>query len=650
MRGIAWRYKVPAFLVMAWSMFAPKIAKSQPKPVESTGLSLAEVPAFVFKVLAAPGQPLDAAPRNAMESRLGYDFSGVRVHDDGRAAAAAQAINARAFTARNNVVFGAGQYSPDTAAGQDLLAHELTHVTQQQGAAPGVASRPGGRPAAGAGPLIIQRQVASAGTEPALPAQASDITAHAEVRGQEIVTTKTLQREGLQSRLVTVFSPVTMTSTQRLFRRSARSPGWTDVTAQALNEKDLNPPGVDADELSVEWNMPLFKPAPPADGIGQQLAENIISEIPPSLVIPYVKDSTLTEHFEFSPPGENPYQHWVGTIGRRWSATGARKTSFWLNKVTSLASAGVEATGAAAFIGRGASSVKAGSLAPDVALPGAARSPAVESPAPQSPSTPAPPAEVPAPTVEIRTPETPHLGTPEASASPHGTTPTRPMRRLPGGARRGAVSQGAGDPVAHPADHPAVEVRTPRTPDYGEPDYSVSPESQAPDPWQAPQQPARPTAPRAPAGHHAATGGAAKDAQDLVDQRKGVVGMQEHRTAPAVRGALGQTGQGLDSTHLVPQAVYRAIGRSPDVALTVNFPKSVNNAIDSAWVPKWNNAVRLGQRITGGDVREWITAGLRNVPEKMLNQATRNTLEWAFENELRSLGISDDTVVVPGLH
>jgi hypothetical protein len=66
-----------------------------------------------------------------MESRLGHDFSRVRVHTDAQAAESATAVNSLAYTVGRNVVFGAGQYRPDTAAGKRLLAHELTHVLQQ---------------------------------------------------------------------------------------------------------------------------------------------------------------------------------------------------------------------------------------------------------------------------------------------------------------------------------------------------------------------------------------------------------------------------------------------------------------------------------------------------------------------------------------
>ncbi len=70
--------------------------------------------------------------RNYFESRFGQDFGQVRIHTDQGATRSAQAASARAFTFGKNVVFGAGEYAPDTAEGKKLLAHELTHVIQQQ--------------------------------------------------------------------------------------------------------------------------------------------------------------------------------------------------------------------------------------------------------------------------------------------------------------------------------------------------------------------------------------------------------------------------------------------------------------------------------------------------------------------------------------
>jgi hypothetical protein len=83
--------------------------------------------------LSTGGQPLSAATRELMENRMGHDFSQVRVHASGRAAAAADAIDARAYTLGQDVVFGRDQYRPEDPSGRRLLAHELVHTLQQRG-------------------------------------------------------------------------------------------------------------------------------------------------------------------------------------------------------------------------------------------------------------------------------------------------------------------------------------------------------------------------------------------------------------------------------------------------------------------------------------------------------------------------------------
>lgn len=93
-----------------------------------------ELNATVNEVLAAPGQLLDSGTRGFMESRFGHDFSQVRVHTGGAAEQSSGALNARAYTVGNNIVFGASQFAPGTSEGRKLLAHELTHVVQQTGA------------------------------------------------------------------------------------------------------------------------------------------------------------------------------------------------------------------------------------------------------------------------------------------------------------------------------------------------------------------------------------------------------------------------------------------------------------------------------------------------------------------------------------
>jgi hypothetical protein len=66
-----------------------------------------------------------------MESRFGHNFSQVRIHSDQAAAKSARAVDAVAYTIGRDIVFGEGRYEPATRQGQKLIAHELTHVVQQ---------------------------------------------------------------------------------------------------------------------------------------------------------------------------------------------------------------------------------------------------------------------------------------------------------------------------------------------------------------------------------------------------------------------------------------------------------------------------------------------------------------------------------------
>jgi hypothetical protein len=83
--------------------------------------------------LRGKGHGLPPSVRSFFEPRFGRDFSDVRVHTDSSAVESALAIQARAFTSGHDVVFGAGEYSPESPQGRQLLAHELTHVLQQRG-------------------------------------------------------------------------------------------------------------------------------------------------------------------------------------------------------------------------------------------------------------------------------------------------------------------------------------------------------------------------------------------------------------------------------------------------------------------------------------------------------------------------------------
>ncbi|NEO78022.1 MAG: DUF4157 domain-containing protein [Moorea sp. SIO4G3] len=81
------------------------------------------------------GKPLDDQIRRPLEQAMGADFSGVRVHTDAQSDLLNQSIQAKAFTTGQDVFFRQGEYQLGSRGGQELIAHELTHVVQQNGAA-----------------------------------------------------------------------------------------------------------------------------------------------------------------------------------------------------------------------------------------------------------------------------------------------------------------------------------------------------------------------------------------------------------------------------------------------------------------------------------------------------------------------------------
>src|SRR5574337_317567 len=73
---------------------------------------------------------LGGQERDFFEARYDADLADVRIHDNPEAAASAAHLNARAFSLGSRIVFGAGEYRPETSDGRRLLAHELAHVVQ----------------------------------------------------------------------------------------------------------------------------------------------------------------------------------------------------------------------------------------------------------------------------------------------------------------------------------------------------------------------------------------------------------------------------------------------------------------------------------------------------------------------------------------
>ena len=124
--------KEPAAKKPAGAQRAPQTAG--PEPVGREG---GDVPDHVergidaMRARRAPG--LDPALKQRVEAAVGSDLSAARVHKDAKAAAAADALGARAFTVGRDMFFGRGEFNPSTTAGQQLITHEAAHTVQQQG-------------------------------------------------------------------------------------------------------------------------------------------------------------------------------------------------------------------------------------------------------------------------------------------------------------------------------------------------------------------------------------------------------------------------------------------------------------------------------------------------------------------------------------
>jgi hypothetical protein len=77
------------------------------------------------------GQSLDPNLQTKMGQAMGADFRDVKVHTDSQSDQLNKSIQAKAFTKGNDVFFRQGAYDPSSRGGQELIAHELTHVVQQ---------------------------------------------------------------------------------------------------------------------------------------------------------------------------------------------------------------------------------------------------------------------------------------------------------------------------------------------------------------------------------------------------------------------------------------------------------------------------------------------------------------------------------------
>jgi len=149
--------RVAEQLVRSSSSAAPSANRGERSPWPGTAMQLHDGPragaacstcarsAKLPGGIADRGSPLPVQTRTEMEHAFGTDFSSVRIHTNSGAAQLTRSLNARAFTYGNDIFFDSGAYSPESASGRQLLAHELTHTVQQRDAIATIARQGGGR-------------------------------------------------------------------------------------------------------------------------------------------------------------------------------------------------------------------------------------------------------------------------------------------------------------------------------------------------------------------------------------------------------------------------------------------------------------------------------------------------------------------------
>ncbi|MCR8633806.1 DUF4157 domain-containing protein [Paenibacillus radicis (ex Xue et al. 2023)] len=105
----------------------------QMKPEAGGGFDVTPSVEQRIQAKSGAGSQMDSKTRSGMEQAMGADFSDVSIHNDAESGKLNEEIGAQAFTQGNDVFFSNGKYDPSSPQGQELLAHELTHVVQQRG-------------------------------------------------------------------------------------------------------------------------------------------------------------------------------------------------------------------------------------------------------------------------------------------------------------------------------------------------------------------------------------------------------------------------------------------------------------------------------------------------------------------------------------
>jgi hypothetical protein len=137
------------------------------------------------------GQPLESAVQKQAGAAMSQDFSDVRVHTSPKANALSRQLGARAFTTGQDIFFRDGAYDPASSSGQELIAHELTHVVQQSTGAVGGGGKMTVNPPGDA----FEQEADAIAKAVTSPAATAEVQRQAAPEEEEEIQTKAIQRQ-----------------------------------------------------------------------------------------------------------------------------------------------------------------------------------------------------------------------------------------------------------------------------------------------------------------------------------------------------------------------------------------------------------------------------------------------------------------------
>jgi len=267
----------------------------------STNHAGTTAPPIVSEVVSTPGQTMDKSTQSTMENSFGTDFSSVRIHNDDKAQTSAKSISAQAYTYGSHIVFGRGKYEPHTPSGKHLLAHELTHVTQQGG---DVKRRVDPDAANSAGSNTAEANTPSVEAPTAITPEAAAGTAPTTSASSEVAVENVSPTEGPPLPMVVDLAPIMPEPPDSLGQEAQNrlNRAQNNAGTAASNNADLP----EANEFSDEARGGVTEPISETDGRASgQLTATLNERIAPSPEIEELCENIRRVIREKRPPDED---------------------------------------------------------------------------------------------------------------------------------------------------------------------------------------------------------------------------------------------------------------------------------------------------------------------------------------------------------